>query len=64
MIYVDDHLPTHVHAIGTDCMIRIGLEPLEVLSSIGANEKEVRKAVEIAERRSGELLAAWRKHHG
>lgn len=64
MIYFDDHLPAHVHAIGADCMIRIGLDPLEVLSSIGAKENEVRRAMEIAARRREELLAAWRKHHG
>ena len=64
MIYVDDHLPAQVHAIGADCMIRIGLDPLEVLSSIGARENDVRRATEIADRRQEELLAAWRKHHG
>ncbi|MSP97753.1 MAG: DUF4160 domain-containing protein [Betaproteobacteria bacterium] len=64
MIYVDDHGPAHVHAIGADCMIRIGLEPLEVLSSVGAKENDVRRAAEIAERRREELVAAWRKHHG
>ena len=63
MIYLDDHLPAHVHAIGADCMIRIGLEPLEVLSSVGANATDVRRAAEIAQRRREELLAAWRKHH-
>lgn len=64
MIYVDDHLPAHVHAIGADCVIRIGLEPLEVLSSVGAKENDVRRAAGIADRRREELLAAWRKHHG
>jgi len=64
MIYLDDHPPAHVHAIGADCMIRIGLEPLEVLSSVGAKASEVRRAVAIADRRREELLAAWRKHHG
>ena len=54
MIYVDDHLPAHVHAIGADCMVRIGL----------AKDNDVRRATEIAERRREELLAAWRKHHG
>ena len=64
MIFVDDHPPAHVHAIGADCVIRIGLEPLRVLSSMGAKPKDVRRAVEIAERRMEDLLAAWRKHHG
>ncbi len=63
MIYLDDHLPAHVHAIGADCMIRIGLEPLEVLSSVGAKATDVRRATEIAQRRREELLAAWRRHH-
>ena len=64
MIYLDDHPPAHVHAIGAGCMIRIGLEPLEVLSSVGAKANEVRRAAAIAKRRREELLAAWRKHHG
>jgi hypothetical protein len=64
MIYLDDHPPAHVHAIGADCVVRIGLEPLEVLSSVGARANEVRRAAGIAERRREELLAAWRKHHG
>ena len=63
MIYLDDHLPAHVHAICADCMIRIGLDPLEFLSSVGAKATEVRRATEIAQRRREELLAAWRKHH-
>ena len=63
MIYLDDHLPAHVHAIGADCMIRIGLDPLEVLSSVGGKATDVRRATEIAQRRREELLAAWRKHH-
>ena len=64
MIYPDDHLPPHVHAIGADCMIKIGLDPLAIQSSVGAKAGEVRKAVEIAERRQDELFAAWRKYHG
>lgn len=64
MIYLDDHPPAHVHAIAADCMIRIGLEPLEVLSSVGAKASDVRRAMEIAQRRREELVAAWRKHHG
>ena len=64
MIYPDDHSPPHVHAIGAGCMIRIGLEPLAILSSIGAKASDVRKAVEIAERRREELFAGWRKYHG
>jgi len=63
MIFLDDHLPAHVHAIGADCMIRIGLDPLEVLSSVGAKASEVRRATAIAQRRREELLEAWRKHH-
>ena len=64
MIYVDDHAPAHVHAIGADCMIRIGLDPLAVLSTVGAKANDVRRAVEIASRRRDELLAAWRTYHG
>ncbi len=64
MIYLDDHAPAHVHAIGADCMIRIGLDPLQVLSTVGAKPNDVRRAMEIASRRREELLAAWRKYHG
>lgn len=64
MIYLDDHPPAHVHAIGADCMIRVALEPLAVLSSVGAKASDVRRAMEIAERRREELVAAWRKYHG
>ena len=64
MIYPDDHPPPHVHAIGSDCMIKIGLDPLKVLSSVGAKANDVRKAMAIAGRRREELLAAWRKFHG
>jgi len=63
MIYLDDHLPAHVHAIGADCMISIGLDPLEVPSSVGAKATDVRRATEIAQRRREELLAAWRRCH-
>jgi hypothetical protein len=36
MIYLNDHPPAHVHAISADCMIKIGLKPVELLSSVGA----------------------------
>ena len=64
MIYVDDHPPAHVHAIGAECMIRIGLDPLRLLSTAGAKASDVRRALEIASRRREELLAAWSKYHG
>jgi len=43
--------------------VRMGIEPFEVLSSVGAKATDVRRATEIAQRRREELLAAWRKHH-
>ena len=45
-------------------MIRIGLDPLQVLSSFGAKAGDVRRAMEIAARRKDELMTAWKKHHG
>jgi hypothetical protein len=64
MIYPDDHPPPHVHAIGSGCVIRIGLEPLLLLSSIGAKAGDIRRAMTIAKRRREELVAAWTKYHG
>ena len=64
MIYLDDHPPAHVHAVGANCMIRIGLDPLELLSTVGAKPNDVRRALDIASRRREELLAAWRECHG
>ena len=64
MIYLDDHPPAHVHAIGAECMIRIGLEPIELLSSVGGKASDLRRAMGIAVRHRERLLAAWRKHHG
>jgi len=64
MIYLDGHPPAHVHAIGADCMISIGLEPLELLSSVGAKANDARRAMDIANRRREELVSAWRRIHG
>jgi hypothetical protein len=65
MIYVHDHAPAHIHVLGHGGVVELLIEPLSLRAVRGnLTDAQVRKVVQIAASRQGELLQAWREHHG
>ncbi len=63
MIYVDDHLPAHVHAFRGDDMVVIYLESLEIREVRGMNRRDVRMALDIVTANQTLLLQEWKRLH-
>lgn len=67
IIYPDDHLPPHVHAIKNDeeAKITIGNEDVPpTLIEAWMNKKDTKKAMQIVMENQDTLLDAWREIHG
>lgn len=62
-IYLNDHIPAHVHVIKAEKEARITLEEVEVMDNIDFTSKELRRIVEIVEAHQEELLDAWDTYH-
>lgn len=59
-----EHGPAHVHVRKAGSEVVIVLSSLVVLKVEGMRSADVVIAVGIVANHRGELLAAWRKHHG
>lgn len=65
MIYLHDHAPPHIHAIGHGGTVELGIDPLALRAVRGSlSNAQVRRVMKVARDRRGELLQAWRQHHG
>lgn len=64
VIYLDDHDPAHIHAIG-DGEAKISLVPeVTLLWARGLSKRDVQKAIDIVTQNSTEFLARWEVIHG
>lgn len=68
VIYTNDHLPAHVHAINSDGEAKINLvgadgDP-ELVWVVGMKRSSVRKVMRIVEANRDDYLEQWRKIHG
>lgn len=64
VIFVDDHPPPQVHALGAG-EARIALESsCAVLTNKGLSRADVTKARNAVKKRQNELLEAWNEIHG
>ena len=64
VIYVDDHLPPHVHVMGRGTA-RIMLEPAVALDyARGLSKADIGRALDVVESRQLEMLEAWKRIHG
>ena len=67
VIYFDDHLPCHVHAISSDSETKINLGNLNISPSVvehrGKRSNAV-NALKIVNKHQQKLLTAWEKIHG
>ena len=62
-IYLNDHIPAHVHVINAEKEARVSLEPIEIMNNIDFTSKELRKIIDIIESHHDELLEAWDTYH-
>jgi Domain of unknown function (DUF4160) len=67
VIFVDDHLPAHVHVFG-DGHAKINLDGADGAPQLvwadGMNRGEVRRAMRVVSERREMLRARWRAIHG
>jgi hypothetical protein len=69
VIYLNDHLPSHVHVLKGGGEVRIDLGDEEtapkILSISGQiSDKDVAKALYLVKEHQFELLTKWREIHG
>lgn len=69
LFVANEHRPPHVHVLkaGSECRVLLGDEDTQPqLWNVvgGMSPRDARKAEALVSRYQGELLAAWRKHHG
>jgi len=67
VIFVDDHVPAHVHVFG-DGEIKINLtgpdgDP-ELIWAVGMTRADIRRAVAIVKDQQAQLLQRWSEIHG
>ena len=67
VIFVDDHVPAHVHVFG-DGEIKINLagpdgDP-ELIWAVGMSRADIRHAVAIVKEEQARLLQRWSEIHG
>lgn len=66
-IYLNDHLPEHVHVYGDgEARIELGSSdgPVRVISSFAMKAGDLRRAVRIIEDHKEMLRRRWRELHG
>jgi NCAIR mutase (PurE)-related protein len=67
IIFVDDHLPAHVHVFG-DGQAKVNLAGAggtpELVWAEGMTRAEVRKAMRVVVEQQAMLLGRWRDIHG
>jgi hypothetical protein len=69
VIYLNDHLPSHVHVLKGSAEVRINLGSEEAAPSLisifgNISDKNVVKALDLVKAHQTELRAQWRKIHG
>jgi hypothetical protein len=62
-IYFNDHPPAHVHVLKGESEVRIGLDPVEIKTNWGFNNRQLRAILEIVRQHRDELLEQWDKYH-
>lgn len=69
VIYLNDHLPAHVHVLKGNAEVRINLgsentDPSLVAIFGNISDKDIVKALYLVKEHQAELRAQWRKIHG
>ncbi len=64
VIYFNDHAPPHCHVKKAGNEARVTLNPIEILSSQGYNNREIGDILEITQQHRQQLINAWEAYHG
>ena len=65
VIYVDDHAPAHIHAVGSgEAKIDISGDKPRLVWAHGLTRADVRRAMTIVVEQQAMLLSRWRDIHG
>jgi hypothetical protein len=62
-IYPNDHPPPHVHVIRAEKEAKVTLDPIEVKSNYGFNQREIGDILDMIEKHQEALLAEWDRLH-
>jgi hypothetical protein len=64
VIYLDDHLPAHVHIIGGG-EAKISIEPdIKLIWQRGFSNLDIKKALDVVKTEQVEFLSRWNMIHG
>ena len=64
VVYLNDHLPAHVHVLGPDWAVVINLIGPTIREAIGCGRREARQALQLVMANQENLIGAWRAIHG
>lgn len=65
VIYSNDHMPAHVHVVGSGCEAKVQLQDMmEVVWSVGFKPSDLRRITAELAREREMLLAKWDEIHG
>ncbi|MGA7156444.1 MAG: DUF4160 domain-containing protein [Acidobacteriaceae bacterium] len=68
MIYVDDHLPAHVHVLARGCELVVNLNCSAAFVSVRNNDgfknPEIARIMRLVQSHRDHLCTAWRELHG
>jgi hypothetical protein len=62
-IYTNDHRPAHVHIVKAGAFAKVKLAPVEVVTNVGFNSRELNRVVELVEKYRDTLLEAWDRYY-
>lgn len=58
-IYPNDHNPPHVHVIKDKKLVKVYLNPIEVMKNYGFNVKQVGSILKLVKKYQEELIEEW-----
>jgi hypothetical protein len=62
-IYPNDHPPPHIHVSHSEKVAKVTLDPVEVKSNWGFNDRELGDILEMVRDHLDELVAEWERIH-
>jgi hypothetical protein len=64
VVYLNDHVPAHVHVLGPGWAAVVDLRGPSLREAIGCNERDSARALDIVVENRVALIEAWRRIHG
>lgn len=64
IVYVDDHVPAHVHVEGNGGSAKIAIADATLIWSHRLGHRDINRAVNVVKARRVEFTTAWQNIHG